>query len=171
MKTVPEVADFYGVSTDFLVRAIAGIGYFAAEPEQLLSAAPSLRQFKPHVMRVAHAKVTARRDPGGTALRDSWTTPASSMRSTRRGRTTATRGAGKLSPALSTSTTGRSIAGHPQRAVGFTCVPSSATNSCPLMTWAGRTNVPGAWRLSQQATASATRRTSAGAARTSVRPI
>lgn len=102
MMTVQEVADRYGVSTDFMVRALARIGYAAAKPEQTLSAstvarfdkewgdkiratrpapdppfsgqtntalAPSVRQPKPHVMRMAHAKVTAGRDSAGNRVK------------------------------------------------------------------------------------------------------
>lgn len=104
MMTVQEVADRYGVSTDFMVRALARVGYHAAKPEQPLSAAtvarfdkewgdkiraarpapeptfsgeadtapaaaPSVRQPKPHVMRVAHTKVTAGRDSAGNRVK------------------------------------------------------------------------------------------------------
>jgi hypothetical protein len=103
MLTVREVADKYGVTTKFLTLALERIGYQAATPDTVLSAATvarfesaygakiraarhapapgftaesdaapppaSRRQPKPHVMRVAHAKVTATRDPSGLKVK------------------------------------------------------------------------------------------------------
>ena len=104
MLTVREVADRYGVSTGFVVQALAKMGYNAAEPEQALSAATAARfdkewgakiraarpkpppafgggtdvaptsarsasQPKPHVMRIAHTRVTGGRDAAGNRVK------------------------------------------------------------------------------------------------------
>jgi hypothetical protein len=100
MMTVHEVAEHYGVSDAFMVRALDRIGFKNAEPDTGLptptvtrfeaafgdkiraaqpkpphpvtaesdtkpAAARSVRQPKPPVMRVAHAKVTSGRDASG----------------------------------------------------------------------------------------------------------
>lgn len=89
MMTVQEVADSYGVSTAFMARALDKIGFKDAQLDTALSTVtltrfearfgtgireaqakqpqtppsqPVRRQPKPHVMRVAHAKVGAGRD-------------------------------------------------------------------------------------------------------------
>jgi hypothetical protein len=87
MLTVNEVASRYGVSTAFLVQALGKIGAHQMEPDSPLSAATVARfeaaygdriratrptepetvrsrfQPPPPIMRVAHAKITGRRDP------------------------------------------------------------------------------------------------------------
>lgn len=100
MLTVRQVADRYGVSTAFMIQALAQIGFQAAGPETPLqtgiiarfdaewgrkirrkrpqpepafaaesdttpTAARAVRKPKPHVMRVAHATVTGKRDQMG----------------------------------------------------------------------------------------------------------
>jgi hypothetical protein len=100
MLTVRQAADRYGVSTAFMIQALARISFNATSPETPLStgviarfeaefgkkirakrprsqpaftaesdttptAARAVRQRKPHVMRVAHAKITGKRDQSG----------------------------------------------------------------------------------------------------------
>lgn len=100
MMTVHEVAEHYGVSDGFMLRALARIGFAnaksdtgvptqtverfeaefgdrvrAARPkpqsenvgklDTLPTAGRAARQPKPHVMRVAHASITGKRDPSG----------------------------------------------------------------------------------------------------------
>lgn len=103
MLTVRDVANKYGVTVKFLTLALEKIGYRAATPDSVLSAAtvsrfdseygdkiramrpaadrafqaesevspPRVtgRQPRPHVMRVAHAKVTAVRGAGGYVVK------------------------------------------------------------------------------------------------------
>lgn len=104
MMTVHEVAEHYGVSDAFMVRALAKIGFRHAKPETALptptvarfeaefgnkiraarpkpqpaftaesDAAPTasraVRKPTPHVMRVAHARVTGTRLPNGMRVK------------------------------------------------------------------------------------------------------
>lgn len=104
MMTVHEVAEHYGVSDAFMVRALERIGFknadpdtgvptqtvarfeaafgdgvraarpkpapaFTAESETVPTAARAVRQPKPHVMRVAHASVTGKRDKAGNRIK------------------------------------------------------------------------------------------------------
>lgn len=104
MMTVHEVAEHYGVSDAFMVRALGKIGFksadpdtgvptqtvarfeeafgdrvrearpkpppsFTAETDAVPTAACAARQPKPHVMRVAHASVTGKRDRSGTRVK------------------------------------------------------------------------------------------------------
>lgn len=102
MLTVRLLADRYGVSTSFVLRALAKIGFnaptidsmvttaaaarfeaefgdgiraarpkpapaFTAESDTPTTASRNGRQIKPHVMRIAHSKVTSGRDAYGLA--------------------------------------------------------------------------------------------------------
>ena len=104
MPTVQEAAKRYGVTTAFMMRALAQLGYKGAQPEQPMSAAAiaqfdekwgdkiraarpalstptpdetrtavarsrSVRRSAPHVMRIAHARVTAGRDSSGQRVK------------------------------------------------------------------------------------------------------
>ena len=92
MKTVHEIAEYYGVSDAFMALALKQIGFLNAKPDTPLATPtltrfekrwgdeirakrreqgqpetppPSPRKPKPHVMRVAHAKVGGGRDAQG----------------------------------------------------------------------------------------------------------